>query len=105
MAPKLNRDSRNISIGESVLIQPNGCPPEPALTEVVPNGQQDVIGASSSDYSNSEDEYTHIEEPTPVSQEFVCGDYDCIWIILLLEDILFLYRCIQHLEWLSFIIS
>lgn len=52
-------------------MQPNGCPPEPALTEVVPNGQQDVMGASSSDYSNSEDEYTHIEEPTPVSEEFV----------------------------------
>lgn len=62
--PKLNRDSKNLSIGEAVTMQPN-CPPEPALAEVQP--QQEVIGASSSDYSNSEDEYTHIEEPRPVS--------------------------------------
>lgn len=62
--PKLNRDSKNLSIGETVTMQPN-CPPEPALAEVQP--QQEVIGASSSDYSNSEDEYTHIEEPRPVS--------------------------------------
>lgn len=64
VAQKLSRDSKNISIGEAVLVPPMNCPDE--ILEVQP--QQDVIAASSSDYSNSEDEYTHIEEePTPVS--------------------------------------
>lgn len=77
-APKLNRDSKNFSMAAAgganggdatatttkVIVQPS-CPPEPPMGEVP--GPQEVIGASSSDYSNSEDEYTHIEEPTPVS--------------------------------------
>lgn len=67
VAQKLSRDSKNISIGEAVLVPPMNCPAE--ILEVQPQQDVEVIGASSSDYSNSEDEYTtHIEEePTPVS--------------------------------------
>lgn len=64
-APKLGRDSKNISLGGDSAAQPN-CPAEPTVVEATHH--QDVIPASSSDYSNSEDEYTHIEEPTPVSK-------------------------------------
>ena len=63
--PRLGRDPKNISVGEAVNSQPN-CPPEPVD---LPVQQQEGIVASSSDYSNSEDEYTHIEDPTPVSDE------------------------------------
>lgn len=52
-----------MSIGEALIVPP----PEPPIAETVALPQQDAIAASSSDYSNSEDEYTHIEEPTPVS--------------------------------------
>lgn len=53
-----------MSIGEALIVPP----PEPPIAETVAlPQQQEAIAASSSDYSNSEDEYTHIEEPTPVS--------------------------------------
>lgn len=65
VVPKLSRDPKNMSMGGEAVIIPPNCPSE--IVEV--QQQQDVIGAaSSSDYSNSEDEYTHIEEePQPVS--------------------------------------
>ena len=65
VAAKLSRDSKNISVGETMILPPAVNCPTAEVLEVVQ--QQEVIGASSSDYSKSEDEYTHIEEPTPVS--------------------------------------
>lgn len=66
-APKLCRDLKNNSVGDAVTIPPA----DPPVVEVP--APQEVIGASSSDYSNSEDEYTHIEEPKPVRVGERCG--------------------------------